>query len=290
MKRVLVIGRSGQLARALLKSAPADCAVQAWGREQLDLAELASIAPALREWRPDCVINAGAYTAVDRAESEPEAAFRLNRDAVAALGRAGAGLGCAVIHVSTDFVFDGGQSRPYRPQDPCAPLGVYGRSKREGELALLEAMPDAAIVRTAWVYSAHGHNFMRTMLKLMAEREELGVVCDQIGTPTSAHNLAQVLWRMVEKGVHRGIWHYSDAGVASWYDFACAIYARSRERGLLHREVRIRPIATEDYPTPAQRPPFSVLDSHATWETLQWQPPHWQRALENELTMLQQGS
>lgn len=286
--RVLVLGHSGQLARSLVATAPESVELLVCGRNELDLDVTEDIAPRLEQLAPEGIINASAYTAVDRAEQEADAAYRLNRDAVEQIGLAAVQMGCPLVHVSTDFVFDGKQSRPYQPQDQCQPLGVYGASKRAGELALQQVCPAAAIVRTAWVYRAGSANFMSTMLRLMAERDELGVVADQVGTPTSSDNLAEVLWRALEKRLS-GVWHYTDAGAASWYDFASAIYHEAKLKGLISREVVIKPLGTEQYPTPAKRPSYSVLDSSALRAAVAWPAIHWQQALREQINQLSSG-
>lgn len=285
--RVLILGRSGQLARALVDTKPDWVEVIAWGRDELDLLQAERIVPALSKLKPDAIINASAYTAVDKAETDVDTAEKLNVDAVAAVASAAAALDGPLVHVSTDFVFDGAASKPYLPSDECRPLGVYGATKRRGEQAVLERYPSAAIVRTAWVYRAGAANFMSTMLRLMAERDELGVVADQIGAPTSADNLAYVLWGALDNRLS-GIWHYSDAGVASWYDFACAIYRQARQIGVLSNDVVLKPLVTAEYPTPAIRPSYSVLDSRALREALEWPAIHWQDALAKQLLKLQQ--
>lgn len=286
--KVLVLGKNGQLAKALAASVPANTELNCWGREELDLSLTDAIAPAIDELAPDVIINASAYTAVDKAESDIAAAYSLNVDAVAAVASFAAAAGIFFVHVSTDFVFDGTASRPYKPTDDCRPLGVYGDTKRQGEQAILASGAQSAIVRTAWVYRAGSANFMSTMLRLMAERDELGVVCDQIGTPTSADNLADVLWHIVDRKL-AGLWHYTDAGVASWYDFACAIYKQARRLSLLHRDVTIKPLLTAEYPTPATRPAFSVLDSSDLRQSLGLPAIHWQNALEQQLQKLAKG-
>jgi dTDP-4-dehydrorhamnose reductase len=180
--------------------------------------------------------------------------------------------------VSTDFVFDGAQNRAYRPDDPTGPLGVYGASKLAGEAAVLEAAPDALILRTSWVYSPHGGNFLKTMLRLMAERGAVRVVADQIGTPTSATTLADALWRLALAGA-AGVHHFTDAGVASWYDFAQAIGEEGARAGRLRAEPIVTPIATAEYPTAAHRPAFSVLDKTSAWAILGGPGAHWRAAL-----------
>ncbi len=286
--RVLIIGRSGQLAQALLATKPSDTEVRAWGRTELDLCDTGRIEAAIQGFGPDAIINASAYTAVDRAESEADLARALNVDAVTEIAKAARALSVPLVHVSTDFVFDGYQSKAYTPEDPCNPLGVYGQTKREGELALLQAYSAAAIVRTAWVYRAGSANFMSTMLRLMSERDELAVVADQIGAPTSADNLASVLWCVLNRKLS-GVWHYTDAGVASWYDFSCAIYREAKRAGLLNRSVTIKPIGTADYPTPATRPAFSVLDSCSLRDATEWPAIHWQSALIEQISKLKEN-
>jgi len=269
--KVLVTGADGQLGKALLRSEPAGWAVTGTVRADLDLADPDAIAARISTETPDLVVNAAAYTAVDRAESEEATAHAINAAAVAALSAALAKSGGRLAHVSTDFVFDGMSARAYRPDDRRNPLSAYGRSKAAGEDALGS---DALLVRTAWVYAAGGTNFVRTMLRLMRERDEVRVVADQIGAPTWATGLAKTIWGLL--GAHaRGTFHHSDAGVASWYDFAVAIQEEALAIGLLDRQVPVLPIATTDYPTPAARPAFSLLDSSATRALLKDQPVHW---------------
>jgi dTDP-4-dehydrorhamnose reductase len=284
--KVLIAGASGQLGRALVATAPAGVALAALDRAALDLGSAGSIAAALGSHAPDVVINAAAYTAVDRAETEADQAFAINATGATGLAAEAAARGARVVHVSTDFVFDGCASRPYRPDAPTAPLGVYGASKLAGERGVLLAAPDALVVRTAWVYAAQGANFVRTMLRLMADRDEVRVVSDQIGTPTHAEGLARALWRLIDCGAG-GILHWTDAGVASWYDFAVAISEEARALGLLDRAVRVIPIPTSAYPTPARRPGYSVLDKDATW-ALTGVADHWRHALRRALAAIKE--
>lgn len=279
--KVLVTGAHGQLGRALAATVPSGVQLIALARAELDLASDDSIRDAVAVHAPDLVINAAAYTAVDKAESEAEVAQRINGEAVAVLRAACDKAGARLAHVSTDFVFDGTSSRAYRPGDPRKPLSAYGRSKAAGEDA---AGDDALIVRTAWVYAAGGASFVATMLRLMRERDEIGVVADQIGAPTWASSLARTIWGLTTKGV-TGMHHFSDAGVASWYDFAVAIGEEAAALGLIDRTITVRPIATSDYPTPAVRPAFSLLDSKATREAAGLMPVHWR---ENLRTMLKE--
>lgn len=283
--RVLVTGAGGQLGRALQATAPAGIALLALDRAALDISDAAAVAARVREAAPDLVINAAAYTAVDKAESDAEAARRINAEAPGHLATAAAAAGARFVHVSTDFVFDGACGSPYRPDHPTAPLGVYGATKLAGEQAVRMAHPGALIVRTAWVYGDTGHNFVRTMLRLMAEREEVRVVADQIGTPTYAAGLARALWALDAAGA-TGIHHWTDSGAASWYDFAVAIQEEALVLGLLARAVPVIPIATSAYPTPARRPAYSILDKSAAVALVGGPAPHWRVHLRKMLGVI----
>jgi dTDP-4-dehydrorhamnose reductase len=233
------------------------------------------------------VINAAAYTGVDAAEREADRALAVNADGAANVARASTRVGARMIHLSTDFVFDGAQGRPYLPDDRPNPLGVYGRTKLAGEQAVQRWSATALILRTAWVYSNHGHNFVRRMLGLMEERDELSVVSDQIGAPTWSRSLAAALWAAAARPELRGIQHWTDAGVASRYDFAVAIQEEALALGLLSRAVPIHPVHSEEYPTPARRPAFSVLDTSTARAALGLAPPHWRVNLRRMLQGLQ---
>ncbi len=276
--KALITGAGGQLAIELERFAPPLAVVTSLRIEDLDIADAAATRASVERLKPDLILNAAAYTAVDRAETEVDLAFAANRDGPANLAAAATASGARMVHVSTDFVFDGEAGRAYPPSAPTDPLGVYGASKRDGELAVLAGAPNALIVRTAWVYSVGGANFVKTMLRLMATRDEVRVVADQLGTPTSAADLARTIWSLVQRDA-TGMFHFTNAGVASWYDFAQAIAEEAKAAGLLDREVRVVPIRTADYPTPARRPGFSVLDCSATWEVLGAPAPHWRVAL-----------
>jgi len=276
---VLLVGAGGQLGRELQCTVPLDSDCVPMAHAQLDISNPAGVAEALAVVAPQLVINAAAYTAVDKAESEPEAAQRANAEGPQALAQACAQQRIRLIHLSTDFVFDGAASTPYRPEASTNPLGVYARSKRDGELVVQRVLPDALILRTGWVYSRFGSNFVKTMLRLMGERDELAVVSDQVGSPTWAHGLAAAVWAAAAKPHLRGIYHWSDAGVCSWYDFAVAIHEEALALGLLTRKVKIRPISTADYPTPARRPAFSVLDKSASWRDFGLEAVHWRQQL-----------
>ena len=278
-KTVLVVGAHGQLGQELQRTAAADVECVPLTRAQLDITDAMSVSGALADIAPRLIVNAAAYTAVDKAESEPEAARRGNAEGPGTLAQACAERGIRLIHISTDFVFDGTSSRPYTPEAATAPLGEYGRSKLAGEQAVQSVQPDALILRTGWVYSRFGNNFVKTMLRLMGEREELAVVADQVGTPTWAHGLAEAVWAAAARPQLSGIYHWSDAGVCSWYDFAVAINEEALALDLLSRPVVIRPIPAAEYPTPAQRPAYSVLDKTSSWRDFALQGVHWRRQL-----------
>jgi dTDP-4-dehydrorhamnose reductase len=266
--RLFVIGGEGQVARSLREAASrSDNIVFGFGmRPDLDLLRPASIAKALADFRPDLVVNPAAYTMVDKAETETDLAFALNRDGARAVAAAAADRGVPVIHLSTDYVFDGKKKEPYSETDPVGPQGVYGRSKLEGELAVAEANPRHIVLRTAWVYAPFGSNFVRTMLRLMAERDRLRVVDDQSGCPTYAPDIAGAIIAIAQKWADSG-WHPTYAGVThiagpdvrTWCGFAREIVQGAAERG--GRPIPVDPISTSDYPTPATRPANSCLSS-----------------------------
>ena len=290
--KTLVVGAGGQLGRELVRTAGTGVTCVPLHRSDLDVTDGASVASVLEREQPHLVINASAYTAVDRAESESDLAYRVNAEGPGHLALGCRETGARLIHVSTDFVFDGSASRPYTPDAVTAPLGEYGRSKRAGELAVQAVLPDAFVIRTGWVYSAFGANFVKSMLRLMAEREELAVVADQVGTPTWAWGLAGALWRAAERPGLTGVYHWSDAGVCSWYDFAVAIFEEATVLGMLSRPVKIRPIPASDYPTPAQRPAYSVLEKADSWRDLEMEGVHWRqqlRAMLGELKEMDNG-
>lgn len=278
--KVLITGATGQLGQELQRSAPPGCELLAVDSRTLDISQPDAIRHTVAAFRPTLIVNAAAYTAVDKAESEPERAFAVNAQGAGYLADVAARTGARLIHVSTDFVFDGTRSSPYQPDDQPNPLGVYGASKWEGEKRVNQITGgQALILRTAWVYSAFGANFVKTMLRLMRERDNLGVVADQIGTPTWARTLAGAVWAAAVRPELRGIYHWTDAGAASWYDFAVAIQEEARALGLLDRAAAVRPIRTADYPTPARRPAYSVLDKSKSWTDLEVSPIHWRTGL-----------
>ena len=256
--RILVTGSTGQLGFEVVRLfSPSGHEIIAPERSELDFLNPGQVADRVRHIQADWVINCAAYTQVDRAESEVEQAFVINRDSAGQLAGAVAGYGGHLLHVSTDFVFDGQQSRPYREDDVARPLGVYGRSKREGEQAVRAALPEATILRTAWVYGVHGHNFVKTILRVAREGKPLKVVNDQIGSPTWAQDIAGVI-RVLVQNRASGTYHYTNAGSTSWHGFATAILAGAKEAGFALETTSVEAIPTSGYPTPARRPAYSV--------------------------------
>ncbi|HZH43627.1 MAG TPA: dTDP-4-dehydrorhamnose reductase [Lysobacter sp.] len=288
--KLLLIGANGQVGDALRPRLAALGEVIVTTRsgtlpdgtacERLDLGEDGAARRVVETHRPDVVVNAAAYTAVDRAEDERDAAFRANADAPGELAHACAALDVPLVHYSTDYVFDGRGERPYREDDDTAPLGAYGESKLAGEQAIRTSGCRHVILRTAWVYGLHGHNFLRTMLRLAAERDELRVVADQVGAPTPAWLIADVTRALIEQGrTDLGVRHLTANGQTSWHGFASAIVETAHARGLLARRVPVVPITTAEFPTRARRPAYSVLDCGALQRDAGIQLPRWDAAL-----------
>ena len=314
--RILLTGSSGQLGRALRSSLPANLSGEpveliatarkpdpAQGVLGLDLADHDACRATVLAHQPDWVLNAGAYTAVDRAESEPELAHAVNAGAPQAFaeGLASISDSSGLLQISTDFVFGGEQSHPYRPEDPLNPMSAYGASKAAGEQAVADALKTAdhagvsgraTILRTGWVYGPVGRNFLLTMLQLHRQKAAMGeplrVVADQVGCPTSTAGLARACWAVIERRA-TGIQQWSDAGVASWYDFAVAIGELGEQIGLLETAAKVQPIRTTDYPTPARRPSYSLLDCTCTQAKLNLAPRHWRDALNDTFLHNKEG-
>jgi len=299
--KVLITGKGGQLAWELEQTKPAHIELVSFGIEELDISNSAQVNELLITQSPDLVINAAAYTAVDKAETDKDVAYAVNEAGSENLALACKEISAKMIHVSTDFVFDGTSTTPYQPTDTTNPINVYGDSKLKGDLKIAQILgEEAAIIRTAWVYSANGNNFVKTMLRLMSEKEQLGIVYDQVGTPTWARGLAKMIWTLAEKNkcTHQErfsesedcglrnlntslcpVYHWTDAGVASWYDFAVAIQELAIEKGMLNQAIPIRPIPASAYPTPAKRPSFSVIDKTTAEQTTEIQTVHWRKQL-----------
>ncbi len=283
--RLLIAGAQGQLARAMIELAPSASDVTAFavGRPALDLTGPASVLKTLADFKPDVIVNAAAYTAVDKAESEPDAAMALNADGPARLAEAAGKMGASLIHISTDYVYDGTKATPYVEDDPTAPLGAYGRSKLAGEVAVRAATPRHVILRTAWVHSPFGANFVKTMLRLAADRPELRVVNDQIGSPTYAPHLAEAILAVARRVTTDpatapwGTYHAAGSGAVTWCGFAREIMRVSAERG--GPSASVTGITTADYPTPARRPANSRLDCTRLREAFGVALPPWQEGV-----------
>ncbi len=276
--KVLIFGGAGQVARAVAACAPEQHSVFVKKRQDVDITSAAALMGAVEEVGPDWIINGAAYTAVDKAESEPDLARAINDTAVGNMALAATRSGARLFHLSTDFVFDGNSNRAYLPGDPANPGSIYAATKLGGERQALTGT-DAIVLRTAWVYASTGRNFALTMLRLMREKSEVRVVSDQIGTPTWAVGIARTIWGLIDASAATGIYHWTDLGVASWYDFAVAIQDEAQACGLLQRSVPVIPIATADYPTPARRPAFSVLNTELTRALPNIHARHWRHQL-----------
>ena len=276
--KIVVIGNAGQLSYELVKILGEDTICL--GPEDTDITKEDVLSQTLSQLSPDVIINAAAYTAVDKAETDLALCHAINATAVENLAKYCKQAGAFLVHVSTDYVFNGHKGSPYLPNDPIEPQGVYGKTKADGEKVLLELLPNAScLIRTAWVYSSHGNNFVKTMLRLMADKPQLTVIDDQIGTHTWAKGLAEVCVSAA-KNKTAGVYHWTDEGVASWYDFALAIQELALEKGLLDKVIPVLPIPTSAYPTPAKRPHYSVLDKTSAREAFSsCNPTHWRSQL-----------
>ncbi len=281
--KVLIVGGKGQLGTTLTHNVPESIDCFSFDLPEFDITNPQQVASIVGDVNPDVVINASAYTAVDKAEQEVEQAHAVNADGPKHLALAAKASGSRLIHVSTDYVFDGTACTPYTPNAPCNPLGVYGKSKRAGELNIQSVLNDSVIIRTSWLYSKYGSNFVLTMLRLMNERDELKVVADQIGAPTWASTLSKAIWAVVSKNNLRQVFHWSDAGAASWYDFAVAIQEEAAKISILNKMIPIHPIRTDQFPTQVVRPSYSLLDSTGSWDFLDIKPVHWRVALRQML-------
>ena len=261
MKRILLIVSEGQLGRELQQTLLSLGQVISVNRQRMDLNQPDAIRQVIREVKPDGIANAAAYTAVDKAETETDLAYAINGIAPKIMAEEAQKLGSFLLHISTDYVFDGTQNTPYQEEDLPNPLGIYGKSKLAGEQAIQQTCQRFAILRTAWVYGTYGQsNFVKTMLRLGREREEIRVVCDQVGSPTWARHIAEAIEKLLKADV-TGIYHFTNSGVASWYDFAVAIFEEARQLGFPLKVQQVVPITTAEYPTPAKRPAYSVLST-----------------------------
>ena len=291
--KILLMGADGQVGQELRKTLPLLGGVTALGRQQLDLTDLDAIAQKIQSAAPTLIVNAAAYTAVDKAESEPELAHRINAEAPGAMAAAAAKCGASLVHISTDYVFEGSAGSPRCETDATGPLSVYGTTKLAGEAAIRAALDQHIILRTAWVYGTQGKgNFLKTMLRLGKDRDELNVVADQVGSPTWAKDIAEAIGQLAGQLITPsdalsgaqitevpGTYHFTNSGVASWYDFAIAIFEEASALGVPLQIQRVNPITTADYPTPAKRPAASILNCQKISRTLGHTPPHWRASL-----------
>lgn len=285
-KTILITGANGQLGREMRKVLDSDIFVRAiyTDIDELDITDARAIDDCLTSNHVDYIVNCAAYTAVDAAESNVELCTKLNVEAPMLLAQAAHKHGAKLVHVSTDYVFDGSNCHPYREEDPVCPTSVYGSTKADGERSIIEVAPESIIIRTAWLYSPHGKNFVKTMLELGHTRESLRVVCDQVGTPTFALDLASVVKSFIDcEQWHSGLYHFSNEGAISWYDFTIAIH---RLAGIT--TCHVLPCMTSDYPTAATRPAYSVLDKSKIKATLGIEIPHWEESLELCINLLTQ--
>jgi dTDP-4-dehydrorhamnose reductase len=285
MATILITGANGQLGsefRDVIAHYPQHH-FHFYSRAELDIADAQSVQAVFEQVKPDVCVNCAAYTAVDKAETETEAAFAINATGTQNLATACAQYGARFIHISTDYVFDGTGTEPYGEIHPTSPVNAYGQSKLQGEVAALKANPETIVIRTSWVYSAHGANFVKTMLRLMQSRPEISVVADQKGSPTYAADLAAAILQIIESGKWQGgIYHFSNEGVITWFEFAQAIKELSNAACTVH------PITTQDYPTPAKRPAYSVMDKTKIQQTFGLQLKDWKESLQQCLAKLAQ--
>ena len=289
--KILLIGTTGQVGSELQQTLPKLGEVVALNRRELDLSDRQQIQRQISKNKPDIIVNAAAYTAVDKSETEPDLAMAINAHAPKAIAIAAQNIGAKVLHISTDYVFDGQNHTPYLETDSTNPLGMYGKSKLLGEQGI-KVCDRHIILRTAWVYGARGHgNFVKTMLRLGTKREELKVVADQIGSPTWSYDIAEAIANLLSKSATdpsiNGIYHFTNSGVASWYDLAVATFSEAKKLGFSLQIERVLPISTAEFPTPTQRPHYSVLSKAKIAETLQVYPPHWRESLKQMLAQWQ---
>ncbi len=285
--RVLITGALGQVGKELMLCAPKDWQVHGLGSRELDISDLQQVITATQSLQPELIINAAAYTAVDKAESDSQRADAVNHLGAENLAKAAQQLNCPLLHISTDYVFSGDHTQPYTEQDTPAPNSVYGATKWRGEQAINAFCTQHIILRTSWVFGLHGNNFVKTMLRLGQERDALSIVADQVGGPTSARSIAQALWQIAEqyKNTGNSVWgtyHFSGAPTCSWYDFASEIFKQASALQLIEKAPTLSPIKTIDYPTPAQRPAYSVLDNSKINQQLNIAQSDWK----NELSLM----
>ncbi len=283
MKQILLIGANGQVGTELQTVLNSVGNVQTLTRSTLDLTHQDAIRQTIQKIQPDIIVNSAAYTAVDKAEAEPELAYQINAIAPTIVAETSQKINASLLHISTDYVFDGTKNTPYLEKDQTNPLSIYGKSKLEGELGIQSVGGKFCILRTAWVYGVAGQgNFVKTMLRLGREKEQLKVVIDQVGSPTWSRDIAETIAELI-KVEATGIYHFTNSGVASWYDFAIAIFAEAKALGMPLKIEQILPITTAEYPTPAKRPAYSVLSGRKITEAIEQCPPYWRNSLQKML-------
>jgi len=295
MTKILLTGIAGQVGQELQQTLTSLGEVTGVGRQDLDLSQPEQIKQQIAQIKPNIIVNAAAYTAVDRAEKESDLAMAINANAPKAMAMAAQDLGATLVHISTDYIFNGQNHTPYLETDASDPLGVYGKSKLLGETGVRENCDRHIILRTAWVYGSRGHgNFVKTMLRLGEGREELKVVADQIGSPTWSYDIAEAIANLLNKSQEdstvNGTYHFSNSGVGSWYDLAVATFDEAKQLGFPLKIKQVYPITTADYPTPAQRPAYSVLSKEKYTAATGVYPTHWRESLKAMLTELYQLS
>ena len=285
MSKILLIGSTGQVGQELQKTLKSLGELTCLTRQQLDLTQAAEIKKTIISYKPDVIVNAAAYTAVDKAETDTETAMSINGKAPSVMAQAAQEITAKLVHISTDYVFDGQNYTPYTEDDATNPLGVYGKSKLLGEEGVMANCDRHIILRTAWVYGSRGHgNFVKTMLRLGASKEELKVVADQIGSPTWSYEIARAIANLISSNqVDSGIYHFSNSGVASWYDLAVTIFEEAAPLGFPLKVKTVLPITTAEFPTPAQRPHYSVLSKGKYSQALGVYPPYWRNSLKQML-------
>lgn len=289
--RVLITGAHGQVGQELMHSAPASWQVSGFGSKELDIRDAQLVLDTVQKLQPQLIINAAAYTAVDKAESDQDCAYAVNQHGTRNLAAAAQRFDCPLLHISTDYVFDGKHNQPYTEHDTPAPNSVYGDSKWQGEQAITAICRQHIILRTSWVFGLHGNNFVKTMLRLGQQHDVLSIVSDQVGGPTSARSIAQALWQVARQYQSSGdcpwgTYHFSGAPTCSWYDFAEEIFAQAAELQLITNIPRLKAITSSDYPTPAQRPAYSVLDNTKINQQLNIAQSDWKNELNSVLRAL----
>ena len=286
MAKFLITGAKGQVGHCLTQQLTGKAEILAVDRDELDITDQSAVKKIVETFKPDVIINAAAHTAVDRAESEVELSEAINVKGPQYLAEAANEIGAVILHISTDYVFEGSGSGEYKEDDQTNPQGVYGRTKLEGEIAVQQANPRSIILRTAWVFGEHGHNFVKTMLRLAKDRDSLGIVGDQFGGPTYAGDIAKTLIEIANqilagKENAFGVYHFTGKPYVSWYEFAKAIFAEAESQNILEKSPLVNSIATSDYPTPAKRPANSRLDLTKIKQVFNIEPSDWQKALKN---------